>query len=159
MAKSDWLKLAVCIVLPMLVGLTGGMFTESGPDSWYAGIKKPSFNPPGWIFGPVWTALYLMMGVAAFLIWRKGWELRPVRLAMIFFLIQLLLNGAWSPAFFGLQSPLAGLIIIAFLWVAILLTLISFAALSALAAGLMAPYLFWVSFAAVLNGSIYFLNR
>jgi translocator protein len=159
MTRADGLKLATCVVLPMLVGATSGLFTETGPGSWYAGLEKPSFNPPGWALGPVWAALYVMMGLAAFLIWRKGWELRPVRIGLTLFAIQLILNGLWTPAFFGLQSPLAGLIVIAFLWVAIVLTLISSAALSALAAGLMVPYLLWVTFAGVLNASIYVLNR
>ena len=108
---------------------------------------------------PVWTLLYILMGVAAFLVWRKGLENRQVRIALIAFLVQLVLNALWSVAFFGLESPLYGLIVIMFLWLAILFTTLQFYRISRAAGALMLPYLLWVTFAAVLNESIWLLNR
>lgn len=115
-------------------------------------------NPPGWIFGPVWTALYLLMGVAAYLIWMKGWENKEVRAALGVFGIQLMLNAAWSVVFFGLQSPGSALIELISLWFAILATIIAFSKISRQAAWLLVPYIVWVTFAAYLNWSIWLLN-
>lgn len=129
-----------------------------GPGEWYASLNKPSWNPPGWVFGPVWTALYLMMAVAAWRVWRKGgWaeQARPLRL----YLIQLALNAAWTPTFFAMQNPGLALVVIVALWVAIGMTLKSFARVDGLAAGLLVPYWLWVSFASVLNATLWWLNR
>mgnify|MGYP003390446608 CR=1 FL=1 len=125
------------------------------PGDWYAALKKPSWNPPGWLFGPVWTTLYVMMAVAAWLVWRSGGNSRG---AMILFFSQLALNFAWSFLFFGARSPWLGLVDIAMLWVALLITTIVFFGKSRAAGLLMAPYLAWVSFAAVLNFTIWRLN-
>ncbi|MCX6008784.1 MAG: tryptophan-rich sensory protein, partial [Chloroflexi bacterium] len=140
-------------------GLIGSIFTREAIPTWYAALEKPAFNPPNWLFAPVWTLLYIMMGVAAFLVWRKGLENKQVRIALIVFLVQLVLNALWSVAFFGLESPLYGLIVIAALWVAILLTVLKFYRISSAASVLLWPYLLWVTFAAVLNVSIWLLNR
>jgi tryptophan-rich sensory protein len=153
-------KLVVSCAVPFLVGLMGSLFTT--PDSlgiWYANLHKPFFNPPDWIFGPVWTTLYIMMGVSAFLVWRKGLDNKIVRIALICFIVQLFLNAIWTPLFFGLRSPLLGLIDIVLLLNAIIVTVSAFSKISRPAALLLIPYLAWVSFATVLNASIYLLNR
>jgi tryptophan-rich sensory protein len=159
MKPSDILKLVVSIVACLAAGAIGSVFTRSAIPTWYATLEKPAFNPPNWLFAPVWTLLYIMMGIAAFLVWRKGLENRQVRIALIVFLIQLVLNALWSVVFFGLESPLYGLIVISALWVAILFTVLKFFRISSVASVLMWPYLLWVTFAAVLNVSIWLLNR
>jgi tryptophan-rich sensory protein len=159
MSIRDILKLVVSIVTCLGAGAIGSIFTRSAIPTWYATLEKPSFNPPNWLFAPVWTFLYILMGVAAFLVWRKGLENRQVRIALIVFLIQLVLNALWSVVFFGLESPLYGLIVISILWIAILVNVIKFFRISRVASVLMWPYLLWVTFAAVLNSSIWLLNR
>ncbi len=120
MRIRDILKLVVSIVACLAAGAIGSVFTRSAIPTWYATLEKPFFTPPNWLFAPVWTLLYILMGIAAFLVWRKGLENRQVRIALIVFLIQLILNALWSVVFFGLESPLYGLIVISVLWVAIL---------------------------------------
>ena len=127
------------------------------PGEWYAALKKPSWNPPGWVFGPVWTALYAMMAVAAWLVWKRG-GFAAQRRALVLFLIQLALNAIWSPLFFGLHSPGAACAEIVLLWLAILATLAAFRPASRTATLLLVPYLAWVSFAAVLNFALWRLN-
>jgi tryptophan-rich sensory protein len=129
----------------------GGFFP---PGAWYASLDKPSWNPPSWIFGPVWTLLYILMAVAAWLVWReRGWTG-----VLLLFLLQLALNAAWSPLFFGLKRPLWGLVDIVALWLAIGATVIGFARVRPLAALLLAPYWAWVTFAAVLNFELWRRN-
>ncbi len=152
--SGDAIRLAASIVLCMLAGFIGSLFTTPKVPGWYAGLQKPS-----WLFGPVWTALYILMGIALFLVWRKGLAARGVRIALLVFLVQLVLNALWSFAFFGAESPLAGLIVIVALWGTIAATTALFAPLSRAAAVLLVPYILWVSFAAILNASIYLLNR
>jgi tryptophan-rich sensory protein len=160
MKLSNLAKLIVSLVLPILVGLAGSLFTTTDSlGNWYANLNKPSFNPPNWIFGPVWTTLYIMMGISAYLVWRKGLDNKLVRLALICFVIQLALNALWTPLFFGLRSPLAGLIDIILLLSAIDLTAILFLIISKPAALLLVPYVLWVLFATILNAAIYLLNR
>lgn len=127
--------------------------------AWYATLRKPAITPPGWVFGPVWTALYLMMAVAALLVWLQGWRTPGVKTALVLFAVQLVLNLLWSPAFFGMQSPVAGLIVIIPLWAAVLATTMAFFRVSTVAGFLLVPYILWVSFAAVLNYLIFALNR
>ena len=153
------LKLVVSIVACLAAGAIGSIFTRSAIPTWYATLEKPIFSPPNWLFAPVWTLLYILMGVAAFLVWRKGLENRQIKMALIVFLIQLVLNALWSVVFFGLEFPLCGFIVIVVLWAAILITVIKFFRISRVASGLMWPYLLWVTFAAVLNSSIWLLNR
>ena len=132
----------------------GGLFP---PGEWYAELERPVFTPPDWLFGPVWTLLYLLMGVAAWRVWRiAGWD--GARLALSVFLLQLLLNALWSVLFFGLQSPGLALLEILFLWVAIVATIGLFARIDWGAAVLLLPYLLWVSFAAILNAGFWWLN-
>jgi benzodiazapine receptor len=158
MSLKDISKLVVSIVASLAAGAIGSIFTRTAIPTWYTTLAKPPFTPPNWIFAPVWAFLYVLMGIAAFLIWRKGLENQRVRTALLLFLIQLVLNVFWSVAFFGLESTLYGLIVISVLWVAILLTIVLFFKISKVASILMWPYLLWVSFATVLNSSIWLLN-
>jgi len=159
MKLKDILKLIVCVVACLCAGIIGSIFTREAIPTWYATLEKPSFTPPNWLFAPAWALLYLLMSIAAFLVWRRGLENRQVRIALIVFLIQLILNALWSVVFFGLESPLYGLIVISALWVAILFTVLKFFRISSVASVLLWPYLLWVTFAAVLNVSIWLLNR
>jgi len=152
-------KLIVSLGLPLLVGGLSGFATARGVEVWYPTLVKPSFNPPSWVFGPVWTFLYMTMGVAFFLVWRQGPDTQGVRMAMAVFLGQLVLNGLWSVLFFGMQMPGVALLDIIALWVMIGVTTVLFWRLQPAAGILMLPYLLWVSFAAVLNASLWHLNR
>ena len=151
-------KLIISIIACECAGLIGSVFTTSAISTWYASLQKPFFTPPNWLFAPVWVTLYLLMGIAAFLIWRRGLDNRQVKAALMIFTIQLILNILWSVAFFGLQSPLCGLIVIILLWVAILVTILRFARISSVAAWVMVPYIIWVSLATALNASVWVLN-
>ena len=149
-----WLALGCLMMVCFVAAAMGGLFM---PAEWYATLKKPSWNPPGWIFGPVWTALYTMMAVAAWLVWQRGGfaaQRRPLGL----FLVQLTLNAAWTPLFFGLHRPGLAFAEIVCLWLAIAATMVAFSPLSRAAAWLLAPYLAWVSFAAALNFALWRLN-
>jgi benzodiazapine receptor len=160
MAAGNVVRLVVACGVSLLVGVIGSIVVTNGAfTSWYATIEKPAFTPPGWMFGPVWTILYLLMGVAAFLVWRRGLGSLLVRIALVWFLIQLVLNASWTPVFFGLHRIGLALLVIGLLWAAILITLYYFARVSRPAGLLLIPYLLWVSFAAVLNASIWHLNR
>ena len=143
--------LLVCFSAPAL-----GAFAM--PGEWYATLKKPSWNPPGWVFGPVWTLLYTLMAVAAWLVWRQG-GLRAQRRPLSLFLAQLLFNALWTPLFFGLHQPGLAFADIVLLWLALLGTVITFWKVRALAGALLLPYLAWVTFAAVLNFTLWQLNR
>ena len=132
------------------------VFVSTG--GWYAQLQKPSWNPPAWIFGPVWTVLYIMMAVAAWMVWRVGGWRRQGR-ALGLFLGQWLLNALWTPLFFGLHQPLLAFVEIVALWVVLVATVIAFGRVRRAAAVLLLPYLAWVSFAAVLNFTIWWLNR
>lgn len=151
------------LVLPLAVGGVSGFITAGSVETWYATIEKPAFNPPDWIFGPTWTVLYLLMGLAAYLAFRHqragGADPSAIRAAKIAFFVQLALNGLWSIIFFGLHQPGFALLEILILWVAIGATVRAFTRLSKPAAGLLLPYWAWVSFATVLNASIWWLNR
>ena len=157
MARTDWLHLVVCIVICLLAGIIGSFFTTKNIPTWYAAINKPAFNPPNWIFGPVWTTLYLMMGISLFLVWRQRNTLN-ISHALIFFSIQLILNALWSFLFFGMKLLLLGFIEICILWIFILLSIITFSGISSTASYLLIPYLLWVSYASVLNYFIFKLN-
>ena len=154
----DIFKLLASIIVCQLAGLIGSIFTVTAIPTWYAALQKPAFNPPNWIFAPVWTSLYLLMGISAFIIWRKGLSSSGVKEALIVFVVQLILNASWSIVFFGLKSPLSGAVVIIILWIAILFTVVRFFKISMTASLLLLPYLLWVSFAAVLNISIWLLN-
>ena len=156
--SRDILKLVVSIVACQCAGLIGSIFTMPAIPTWYETLAKPSFTPPSWLFAPAWVTLYVLMGVAAFLIWRKGLHIKNVKSALIIFLVQLVLNALWSAIFFGAKSLIGGAVVIVLLWIAILFTLLRFFKISAVAGGLLIPYILWVSFASVLNISILALN-
>ena len=151
-------KLVIAIAIPLAIGGTAGFFTATGVDSWYQTINKPSWNPPGWIFGPVWTTLYVMMGVALFFVWKSDVNEQLKRSAITLFAIQLVLNFFWSFIFFNQHQPGWALVEIIVMWVFILLTIFSFAPISKTAAWLLVPYISWVSFATILNYTIWKLN-
>ncbi len=153
-------RILVVVFICLAIGYLSGTVNSSSVTTWYPTIVKPSFNPPNWIFAPVWIVLYIMMGIAAGLVWNQiEFEKETVKKALIFFAIQLVLNALWSYLFFGLQNPmLAGLEII-ILWLMIFETYIQFSKINKISGYLFIPYLAWVSFAAILNGSIWWLNR
>lgn len=151
-------KLIISVLVPVMVGAFAGFFTSSSVKGWYSTINKPSFNPPNWIFAPVWTALYIMMGIACYIIWKKEFAPAIKKKALLFYTIQLVLNFFWSILFFYLQLPGWALIEIILLWIFIAGTIYYFKIISAPAAWLLVPYLFWVSFAMALNFAIFRLN-
>jgi translocator protein len=157
--KSNIMKLVASIIIPQAIGGIGALLTMPSIEAWYAGLNKPSFNPPNWIFGPVWTVLFLMMGIALFLVWKNGLSGKEAKTAVAVFGIQLFLNLSWSFLFFFLHLPLAAFIEIIILWTAIGATLALFTRLSRTAGLLLVPYFLWVSFAAVLNFFLWWLNR
>jgi len=156
--KNRWLKLIVSIIIPQAAGLLGSIATTSSVRDWYPTLNKPAFNPPSWLFAPVWTLLFLLMGIALYLIWQKGVQTPGVKEALVFFAAQLVLNILWSIFFFGLRSPLLGLIDIVPLVVLIYLTFIKFKQIDPTAGYLLLPYLAWTSFATILNLSLLILN-
>jgi translocator protein len=154
----DWLKLVISLAVCLSAGLIGSIFTRDAISIWFIYLQKPAFSPPNWLFAPAWTILYILMGIALYLVWRKGFDQSLVRESIIIFVVQLILNAGWSFAFFGLRSPLAGLIVIILLWIAIVLTIIKFYGVSKPAAYILIPYIAWVSFATALNTAIYLMN-
>ena len=158
MLKSIAMFLA-CLIVTFAAAALGSFATTPSIPTWYAALNKPFFNPPNWIFGPVWTLLYLMMAVAAYLIWQKGLNDPAVRTALIVFLIQLALNSLWSVVFFGWHALWLAYIVIILLWLAIIGTIVLFFPLVPLAAWLLVPYILWVSFASFLNLAVALLNR
>ncbi len=153
-------KIIISIVVCVLVGFLSGFATQSSVTTWFLTIEKPFFNPPSWVFAPVWTILYIMMGWAFGLIWSNYYKGNyDVKGAMLIFGIQLLLNALWSVLFFGLCNPLLAFIGILLLWLSIFETIKVFKPIDGLASKLLYPYLAWVSFATILNGSIWWLNR
>jgi tryptophan-rich sensory protein len=150
--------LVLCVGGCFAAAAVGALFTNPNVPGWYANLDKPSWTPPSWVFGPVWSLLYLLMGVSAWQVWRKAGS-RSAAVPLVLFGIQLVFNMAWSGLFFGLRRPGVALVGIVFLWFAILATTIAFWRRSAPAGWLMLPYLVWVSFAAALNVAIWNLNR
>jgi translocator protein len=151
-------RLLIAILAPQLASMIGAWFSISAAGSWYDGLEKPWFNPPSWVFGPVWTVLYVLMGVASYLVWRQStspWYSRT----MTWYWMQLLLNALWSPVFFGLHSPFLGLLVMLPLVALVAICVYGFWLRSQIASLLMVPYLLWVSYAAVLNAAIFYLNR
>ena len=156
--RNPLVMLVVFIAACLAVAGTGAFFTAGSVQQWYPMLQKPAWTPPSWLFGPVWTTLYLMMAVAAWLIWRRR-RVANVKGALGLFIFQLALNAVWSPLFFGLKNPLAGLLDIVPLWAMILATLIAFWRISRAAGALLVPYWLWVSFASALNFAIWAMNR
>lgn len=152
---KNLLKLSLSVSLCLGAGILGSIFTFSAPPAggltWYATLNKPAFSPPNWIFGPVWTVLYVLMGISLYLVWTKK------KVPSVFW-IQLILNALWSIIFFGMTNPILALVDIAVLWIAIVLTIKAFSKINKLAGNLLIPYLIWVSFASILNLAIVMLN-
>jgi tryptophan-rich sensory protein len=150
--------LILCIVIPLLAGMIGSLFTTPAITTWYAGLQKPFFTPPNWVFFPVWTALYILMGISLYLIVQNGLENREIRQAVAVFSAQLAVNALWSFAFFGMQSPQNGLITILVLLALVITTIVLFWRISKPAAILLVPYVCWVCIATALNAMILVLN-
>lgn len=152
------LTLAVALLIPQIIGLLGSLFTSATIPTWYATLARPELAPPNWVFGPVWTVLFILMGIASFLIFQKGYERRDVRIALSFYGAQLILNLLWSLLFFGARNPGLAFAEIVVLWLVLFLTIRKFWPLSKTSAYLLVPYILWVSFAGYLNYSIWILN-
>jgi benzodiazapine receptor len=160
-ARPNWLILAAFVAAALLAGAIGAVFSpgvSAAANHWYAMLAKPQWAPPNSWFGPVWTALYVMMGTSAWLVWRERYH-RSRSAALAAYGVQLLLNAVWAPLFFGARNIGAGLFVIVALWLAIVWTIREFGAVKASAAWLLAPYFIWVGFASALNLAIWKLNQ
>jgi len=158
MEKDELYRLILSIIICQMAGVIGSIFTAGSVTSWYPTLVKPSFSPPGFYIGLIWIVLFTLMGVSLFLIWSETPGNPATRIALYFFAVQLIVNVLWSVAFFGMRSPISGLVVIAFLWVLILITIIKFWPINRTAALLLIPYIVWVSIAAYLNFSLWRLN-
>ena len=156
---TRFLKYALAIVICLTAGGLGTFFTVSAIPTWYATLTKPIFSPPNYLFGPVWSLLYVLMGISVATVWEKGLKTKKVRDAIYLFGIQLFLNAIWSPIFFGAKNLFIALIVIVIMWVYIVKTIRAFAKIDKKASYLLYPYIAWVSFATILNFSVWFLNR
>ena len=159
MFLKSLVKFIAIIALCLATGWLGSVFTRQSIPNWYTNLQKPVFNPPDWIFAPVWTILYLMMGISAFIISSKDMHNPNVKIALVVFGVQLLLNGLWTPIFFGAHLIFAALVEIIILWLSIILTIVLFWKVSIPASLLLLPYILWVTFAVILNAAIWLLNR
>jgi len=151
-------RLVVSILACLMAGFIGSLATISSIPTWYAKLTKPAWTPPSWLFAPIWTTLYILMGIAAFLVWREGFQKKEVKVALGVFGLQLILNVLWSVVFFAFKSTLAAFIIILLLWITILVTIIRFYSISKPAAILLTPYIIWVTIASALNYTVHILN-
>lgn len=156
--KKKLIYILIGILVCSTIGFLSSIVTQSSVNDWYMTLNKPSFNPPNWVFAPVWTVLYILMGISVGWVWAKGFHHKWVKTGLYHFSFQLLLNGLWSIVFFGLQQPFWALLVILTLFVVLLLTIKWFKVVSNFAALLLVPYLFWVGFAAFLNFKIWELN-
>jgi len=145
------------LIICQLAGVIGSVFTTPAISGWYASLEKPAFNPPNWIFAPVWIFLYLLMGVTLYILW-QNLPKKEAKIALVFFAIQLVLNVLWSVVFFGLELPLLAFLEIIILWIFILLTMIKSSRVSKMPVYLLLPYILWVNFAAILNFFLWRLN-
>jgi len=156
--KSKTVKFVISITLPFLAAFVGSYFTTPSIATWYAYLNKPTFSPPNWIFAPVWTLLYILMGISFYIIWGASSKKNKGG-AMGVYIAQLVLNSMWSIVFFGLHNLGLALVVIAILWVLILLTIIRFYKFNKIAGIILIPYILWVSFASFLNLTVFLLNR
>jgi len=157
MKLKNFFKLMVALVVCQLAGVAGTVFSIPQIPTWYAALHKPALNPPAWVFGPVWAGLYLLMGVALYLVWES--HSKDKKRALWLFAVQLVLNAIWSPVFFGAHSIGSALAIIVLMWAAIVMTILIFKKISKPAAALLVPYILWVSFATYLNFALWWLNK
>lgn len=159
MKYTNLLKLIISVFVCLMAGAIGSIFTSVSVNTWYKILNKPVFNPPDWLFAPVWTFLYIVMGTSLFLVWiSENVPPKTRYMALTFFALQLLFNILWSAFFFGMRSPLLSFIDIILLWISIIITLVFFKKISVLATGLLIPYLLWVTFAGFLNYAILIMN-
>ncbi|MGB5460576.1 MAG: TspO/MBR family protein [Eudoraea sp.] len=156
--KKKLTYIAISVTICLIIGFLSGFATQSSVNDWYLALNKPSFNPPNWIFAPVWTLLYILMGIAAGIVWAKGFYHIWVKTALYNFGFQLLFNALWSVVFFGFKNPFWALLVILFLLALILVTIKWFNVVSRTAAYLLIPYFLWVCFATLLNYRIWELN-
>ena len=156
--SSQW-KLFICIIICQSVGIISGLIAATNNNSWFASLQKPSWNPPGYLFGPVWTILYLLMSISLWIVWKSNTDEKLKEQAALIFAMQLFLNFWWSVLFFKFQSPLFAFIDIVFMTILILISILQFSKFSKLAAWLLVPYISWVCFAALLNYKIMILNN
>jgi tryptophan-rich sensory protein len=159
MKLMDIIGMVFAVVICLSVGAIGTISTSQNIPTWYASLNKPAFTPPNWLFGPAWTTLYILMGIAAFLVWKAGIGRPEVKAALWIFLAQLVLNAVWTPLFFGAHWLLLSFLEMILLWLLILWTIVKFYGISVVAGLLLIPYILWVSFASVLNLSFWLLNR
>ncbi|MDB4999617.1 MAG: TspO protein [Mucilaginibacter sp.] len=157
--KFKPIPLVISLAITLSIAYVASIFTRPQIQSWYITLHKPAFNPPNWLFAPVWVTIYILIGIAAYLVWKLRNGSATYKTTVIIYIIQLLLNLSWSIAFFGMHQIFAALIIIISLLVAIILNINWFGLFSKVAAWLLVPYLLWVSFASFLNLSIYILNK
>ncbi|QJD95147.1 tryptophan-rich sensory protein [Mucilaginibacter robiniae] len=156
---SKTVALVISLLIPLAIGITASMVTRPQIAGWYAALHKPAFNPPNWLFGPVWTIIYILMGIAAWLVWQKRSSSQLYSSAMFIYVVQLVLNFSWSMVFFGLHQIAGALAVITLLWMSIGIAIYYFSKFSRVAGWLLVPYLLWVSYASALNLYIYLLNR
>jgi tryptophan-rich sensory protein len=158
--RKPGLTLAVAVIACVVVGAAGSIFTAAGLETWYGTLKRPGLAPPNWVFGPVWTTLFVLMGIAVWLVWRQAAapNASAARIAIGVFVVHFAVNIGWSAAFFGAQSVSLGLLVILVLWLAIVATMAMFARVDRRAAALLVPYLLWVTFATYLNYGFWTLN-
>ncbi|MGA2910774.1 MAG: TspO/MBR family protein [Candidatus Microgenomates bacterium] len=156
---NKFVKLIVSVGICLFAGGIGTIFTVSAISAWYAALVKPSFSPPNYLFAPVWTILYILMGISLYLVWKKGVKTKKSREAVYTFCVQLFLNAVWTPVFFGYKNIFLALIIIILMLFFIIKTITLFAKIDKNAAYLLYPYAVWVSFATILNFSVWILNR
>lgn len=149
-----WGVLGLSLAAVVAVSIIGGTATDTGPGTWYAGLEQPSWEPPDWVFGPVWSLLYVAMAVAAWLVARHGTHARPVQRALVLYAVQLALNLAWTLVFFGLENAVGGVVVIVALLVAIVATIGAFFRIDRVAAALLVPYVAWVAYATALTVAI-----
>ncbi|MBL7155079.1 MAG: tryptophan-rich sensory protein [Candidatus Portnoybacteria bacterium] len=154
----NYKRLIISLALPQLAGLVGSVFTSSAIPTWYAGLQKPSFSPPNWLFGPVWILLYILMGISVYLIWQRVEENKKAKGALWLFWIHLFFNAIWSVIFFGLHNPGLAFINIIIIWLLIIALMVKSWPINKWSAYLLIPYFIWVSFASVLNYFIWYLN-
>lgn len=155
---SNTIKLIIAIAIPLVIGFTGGGLTVSEIPGWYAKLSKPSWQPPNWLFGPVWTTLYILMGIAFYLVWKAKVKQAVKQTAIVLFAVQMILNFFWSVLFFNQHQTGWAMLEIIILWIFILLTIFSFSKINNTASWLLVPYISWVSFAMILNYTIWKLN-
>ena len=152
------LPVIIAVIICLSAGAIGSLFTTPYIPTWYATLNKPPFNPPNWLFGPVWTTLYILMGIAAAIVWEEKNKKKQRKKGLILFAMQLVLNVLWSIVFFTFQAPIAACVLVVALWAFIFLSIRAFLPISKTAGYLLIPYLAWVSFASILNFSIAWLN-